>query len=107
MNTLISSIASLFFGQVHTSSLHVEALPLINLNLMLRSKSVLIADFGGIESVAVARNERHPTQSALQSRVTAKTLADSLTLRYRSTDVAGVPRRFRWIKISQLIQPLA
>lgn len=52
----------------------------MNSSLMLRSKTVQpikkIADFGG--SI--------PPKSALLSPVTAN----------RSTDVAGVPRRFRW-----------
>jgi hypothetical protein len=58
MNTLIGFIANPFFGQVRILSPHLEALPSVNSSLMLRSKTVQpikkIADFGGIESVAVA-----------------------------------------------------
>lgn len=103
MNTLISSTASPCFGQVRTLLLHAEALPLMNLSLMLRSKTVqpikTIADFGGIESVAVASlaygtpraNERHPTQSALLSPSPPSFPAERC-----ANAVAGVPRRFRW-----------
>jgi hypothetical protein len=73
MNTLIGFTASQSFGQVRTSLHHVEALPLINLNLMLKNKAVLIADFGGIE----------PHSISPPIPLTAN----------RSTDVAGVPRR--------------
>jgi hypothetical protein len=58
MNTLIGFTANPFFGQVRTLSPHVEVLPSANSSLMLRSKTVQPikknADFGGIESVAVA-----------------------------------------------------
>ena len=53
MNTLIGFTANQSFGQVRTLSHRVEALPLNNLNLMLRNKAAQpikkIADFGGIE----------------------------------------------------------
>ena len=58
MNTLISSTANQYFGQVRTSSPRVEALPLINLNLTLRSKAVQTikenADFGGIDPHSIS-----------------------------------------------------
>ncbi len=62
MNTLISSITSQSFGLVHTSSPHVEALPLSSLNLMLRSRAVLTIE-RVLLAKAVARNERHPLNS--------------------------------------------
>jgi hypothetical protein len=53
MNTLIGSTVNQSFGQVHILSPHAEALPLMNSNLMLRSKTAQpikkIAGFGGIE----------------------------------------------------------
>lgn len=78
MNTLIGFTVNQSFGQVRTSSPRVEALPWNNLSLMLKSKTVQIikenADFGGIE----------PHSISPPIPLTAN----------RSTDVAGVPRRF-------------
>jgi hypothetical protein len=59
MNTLIGSTVNQSFGQVRTLSPHLEELLLMNLNLMLRSKTVQpinkkIADFGGIEPHSIS-----------------------------------------------------
>lgn len=54
MNTLIGFTANQSSGQVHTLSPHVEALHWNNLSLMLRSKAVLIADFGGIDPHSIS-----------------------------------------------------
>jgi hypothetical protein len=77
MNTLIGSTVNQSFGQVRTLSPHVEELLLMNLNLMLRSKTVQpinkkIADFGGIVSEAVASLRASPHSISPPIPLTAK-----------------------------------
>jgi hypothetical protein len=66
MNTLIGSTASQSSGQVRILWPHVEALPLMSLSLMLRSKTVRVikkADFGGIEPHSASPPIPHRRQS--------------------------------------------
>lgn len=66
MNTLISFITNQYSGRVRTLLPRAEALPLSNLSLMLRSKVVLIADFGGIDPHSISPPIPHHRQLEYQ-----------------------------------------